>query len=103
MTLASSVRPDCRTRATVDYSEFPLGHGEKSVIRLLRLGLALTDDEIMAIRWHMSAWDLPFQSPEAHNNLGEAKERCPLLTIIQAADGLAYHALEEKRSSSSEK
>lgn len=37
----------------VDYSNFPLGHGEKSVIMLLRSGLDLEDDEIMAIRWHM--------------------------------------------------
>ena len=36
----------------VEYSNFPLGHGAKSVIVLLRAGLKLTDDEIMAIRWH---------------------------------------------------
>ena len=39
----------------VDYSNFPVGHGEKSVIVLLRSGLDLTDDEIIAIRWHMQA------------------------------------------------
>ncbi len=33
----------------VDYSNFPVGHGEKSVIVLLRSGLDLTDDEIIAI------------------------------------------------------
>lgn len=74
---------------TVDYSEFPLGHGEKSVIRLLQLGLKLTDDEIMAIRWHMSAWNLPFQSAEMKNNFDAATKRCPLLTIVQTADELA--------------
>ena len=63
----------------VDYSSFPLGHGEKSVIVLLQNGLELTDDEIMAIRWHMNAWDLPFQSPEAKNNYNTAKNLCPLL------------------------
>ena len=80
----------------VDYSEFPVGHGEKSVIRLLQLGLHLTDDEILAIRWHMTAWELPFQSGEAKAYLNAAKNKCPLLTIIQTADGLASAILETK-------
>lgn len=80
----------------VDYSNFPLGHGEKSVIVLLRAGLDLTDNEIMAIRWHMSAWDLPFQSPDARANLNKAKDICPLLTLVQTADGLASSLLERK-------
>ena len=78
----------------VDYGNFPLGHGEKSVIWLLQNGLKLTVDEIMAIRWHMTAWDLPFQSLEIKGNLNAAKERCPLLSLIQAADGLAANILE---------
>ena len=81
---------------TTDYSEFPVGHGEKSVIRLLQLGLQLTDDEILAIRWHMTAWELPFQSGEAKAYLNAAKDKCPLLTIIQTADGLASAILETK-------
>lgn len=79
----------------VDYSNFPLGHGEKSVILLLLDGLYLTDDEIMAIRWHMSAWDLPFQSNDIKANYNEAKNICPLLALIQAADGLSSNMLEE--------
>jgi len=78
----------------VDYSAFPLGHGEKSVIRLLRWGLEMTDDEILAIRWHMSGFDLAFQSPEARANYGAATEACPLVAVIKAADGLAAHILE---------
>ncbi len=78
----------------VDYSDLPLGNGEKSVIILLRLGLELTDEEIVAIRWHMSAWDLAFQSYEMKNNISEASEKFPLLSIIQAADGLSAHLLE---------
>ena len=31
--------------------QFPAGHGEKSVILILRY-IQLTDEEIMAIRWH---------------------------------------------------
>jgi hypothetical protein len=81
----------------VDYSKFPLGHGEKSVIMLLTLGFPLTRDEMMAIRWHMTAWELAFQSAEAKSNLNTAKEQCPLLTVLQAADGLASALLEETR------
>lgn len=76
-----------------DYSRFPLGHGEKSVVMLLRLGLELTNDEILAIRWHMSAWDLPFQSYESKSNMAVASD-VPLVAIIQAADALAAHILE---------
>ena len=78
----------------VDYSYFPLGHGEKSVIVLLSAGFKLTNDEIMAIRWHMHAWDLPFQSADIKGNLQKAREICPLATVIQTADGLASHLLE---------
>jgi hypothetical protein len=78
----------------VDYSDFPVGHGEKSVIRLLQWGLEMTDEEILAIRWHMQAWDLPFQSPEIKNNLNAAKARTPLVALITAADGLASFILE---------
>ncbi|MBP5365897.1 MAG: HD domain-containing protein [Bacteroidales bacterium] len=78
----------------VDYSKFPLGHGEKSVVVILRCGFDLTDDEILAIRWHMTAWDLPFQSPELKNCLNTARDRCPLCGLIQSADGLAANILE---------
>lgn len=78
----------------VTYEHFPLGHGEKSVIMLMRCGLDLTDDEILAIRWHMNAWEIPFQSPEARNSYNVAKFRCPLISLIQAADGLSAGILE---------
>lgn len=72
----------------------PVGHGEKSVIMLLSLGLKLTLDETMAIRWHMGAWDFAFQSYEAKSNIGEAGNRYPLLALIQSADNMATHILE---------
>ena len=76
-----------------DYSALPVGHGEKSVIRLLRWGFELTDEEMMAIRWHMHAWSLS-DSPEDGANFNKANERCPLLAVLIAADGLAAHILE---------
>ena len=80
----------------IDYSNFPLGHGEKSVIILLRSGLDLSDDEIIAIRWHMGGWDLPFQSSEMIASNKKAKDVCPLLTLIHTADTLAAGILEGK-------
>ena len=79
----------------VDYSSLPLGHGEKSVIMLLTLGLKMTKDEMLAIRWHMTAWELAFQSGEQKSNLQTAKEIAPLCTLIQCADGLASALLED--------
>lgn len=79
----------------VDYSSLPLGHGEKSVIMLLTLGLKMTKDEMLAIRWHMTAWELAFQSGEQKSNLQKAKEIAPLCTLIQCADGLASALLED--------
>lgn len=78
----------------VDYSSLPVGHGEKSVIRLLQWGLEMTDDEIMAIRWHMQAWDLGFQSQEMKSSISAAKSKTPLISLITAADGLASFILE---------
>ena len=78
-----------------DYSRLPVGHGEKSVIMLLRLGLVLTNDEIVAIRWHMAAWNLSFQSYEEVSNLGVAADGFPLVSLLQAADNLSTHLLEQ--------
>ncbi len=79
----------------VDYSDFPMGHGEKSVIMLLRMGLDLTDDEMYAIRWHMTAWELAFQSAEMKSSLNVAKKKSPLVTLIQIADGASAGIIEE--------
>ena len=36
--------------------DFPIGHGEKSLAIALRHGIILSDNEILAIRWHMGAF-----------------------------------------------
>lgn len=77
-----------------DYSLFPVGHGEKSVINLLRLGLVLNNDEILAIRWHMGPWDMPFQSYDIKQNYSEANNRFALVSLIHSADNLATFLLE---------
>lgn len=78
----------------VDYSDLPVGHGEKSVIMLLRSGLDLDDAEICAIRWHMAPYDMPMQSIEMDKNLRTAQRQSPLTTLIHLADSLAAQVLE---------
>ena len=79
----------------VDYTNsIPLGHGEKSVIMLLSWGLALTPEEMMAIRWHMGPWDLPMQSLEHKESFNAAKAKSPLVSLIQSADGIATGLME---------
>ena len=80
----------------VDCDELPVGHGEKSVIILLLWGLKLTRDEILAIRWHMHAWDLAFQSYEQKMNIEKARETTPLCILVQCADGISAGILETK-------
>ena len=80
----------------VDYSNLPIGHGEKSVIMILRSGMYLEDDEVIAIRWHMSAWDLPFQSFELSKSLNVARDKSPLCSLIHTAYTLAANLLERK-------
>ena len=80
---------------TVDYTAgLPLGHGEKSVVMLLSWGLELKPEEMMAIRWHMTAWTLPFQSPEHKESLNAAKKLSPLVSLVQLADGVASGLFE---------
>ena len=66
---------------------FPVGHGEKSVIALLRTGLQLTDEEIMAIRWHMGKYELPIsESSQEYKDFQHAMKLTPLCDLIQRAD-----------------
>ena len=79
----------------VDCEDLPVGHGEKSVIMLLLWG-GMTRDEILAIRWHMHAWDLAFQSYEKKMNIEKARETTPLCIWVQCADGISAGILETK-------
>ena len=79
---------------SVSYKNFPMGHGEKSVILLLCNGLSLYDDEMLAIRWHMGAWGINLHSFEDQRCYDTSRKLYPLVSIIQAADGLAASILE---------
>ena len=78
----------------VTYENFPMGHGEKSAIMALWGGLDITQEELLAIRWHMTAWDLPFQSVEACKSLNTARDLHPLCSLVQLADGIAANLIE---------
>lgn len=76
-----------------DRSGLPIGHGEKSVIYLLLNKFELKENEILAIRWHMSAFDLSDYS-DSKFGLHEAGDKTPLVSIIQCADMLASRILD---------
>lgn len=78
----------------VSYKNFPMGHGEKSVILLLCNGIALSDDEMLAIRWHMGAWGINMNSFEDQRCFDTSQKLYPLVTIIQVADKLAANIME---------
>ncbi|MGM9826644.1 MAG: HD domain-containing protein [Muribaculaceae bacterium] len=80
----------------IDYSNFPMGHGEKSVIMLLRSGLDLEDAEALAIRWHMGPWELAQQSIDQDRNYRTAQQFSPLVPLIHTADTLAAQLLERE-------
>lgn len=69
---------------------FPVGHGEKSVI-LIQKFIDLTDDEILAIRWHMGA----FEPKESYNSLSNAFNKSWLALDLHIADLKATY-IDEK-------
>ena len=76
------------------YKNFPMGHGEKSLVMLLCSGLELYDDEMLAIRWHMGAWGINMNSYEEQRNYDAARTLYPLVSIIQTAYGLSASIME---------
>ena len=78
----------------VSYKNFPMGHGEKSVILLLCYGLEMTDAEMLAIRWHMGAWGVNMNSFEDERCYDTSQKLYPLVPIVQTADHLAASIME---------
>ena len=65
---------------TVD-DKFPMGHGDKSIIMLMEY-MKLTDDEMLAIRWHMGL-SVP---KEEYNMMSKAFSQCDLAVYLHIAD-----------------
>lgn len=64
-------------------NKLPIGHGEKSVI-LIQRHMRLTDEEIIAIRWHMGEFDV--RAKALPYELSQAWERYPLAFLLHIAD-----------------
>lgn len=67
----------------------PMGHGEKSVYLVMKF-MDLTDEEALAIRWHMGAYDDAFRGgsraqAEAQLAKGRKKRSDPLAEAARAA------------------
>lgn len=75
---------------------YPLGHGEKSVIILQRF-IKLTNDEIMAIRWHMMGFDDSAREYGGSLALRAAADKYPLITVLHMADLAACYLCESGR------
>lgn len=73
----------------------PIGHGEKSVIMLLNFGLDMTMDEMLAIRYHMGAWDGAMLTNDLKYSYYKAIDQCPLITLVQLADVSASLLFED--------
>ena len=66
--------------------EFPYGHGEKSVY-LLQKYIHLTDEEAMAIRWHMGYSDATFKGGQ--QSVSNAIKLYPTIALLHSADIIA--------------
>lgn len=72
--------------------DFPYGHGEKSVLLASRF-LRLTEEETMAIRWHMGAFD---EAVKGGFNLSQVYEKYPLALELHIADMRATYIVEQR-------
>lgn len=62
---------------------FPAGHGEKSIFIIQRF-MNLTDEEILAIRWHMGAFDDAVRG--GSRDINAAYKRSKLAVYLHLAD-----------------
>jgi hypothetical protein len=76
------------------YNDHRVGKIDSIENHLLSNRQKMTDDEIMAIRWHMGAWQIALHNEEMQQDYIHATHNCPLLSIIEAADKLAAQILE---------
>lgn len=65
--------------------QLPLGHGEKSMFLVQRY-IPLSDDEAMAIRWHMGGYDDASRQFASGRSQSNAYERCKLAVALNIAD-----------------
>lgn len=67
--------------------KFPYGHGEKSVYIITKY-MKLTDEEALAIRWHMGSFD---DSVKSGYRIDGVYKKCPLALLLHIADMKSTH------------
>lgn len=85
--------PEYKTTYKVE-DRLPMGHGEKSVF-IINKFMAITDEEALAIRWHLggfdpAAWNSPMGNPSV-----QAFRENKLVALISGADILASYLMDE--------
>ena len=86
-------KPEWEDYYGYDFDEqFPYGHGEKSVYLLSKF-IELTDEESMAIRWHMGFSDSTFKGGQ--QSVSNAMCKYPIITLLHCADIIATTIFEE--------
>ena len=70
--------------------QFPFGHGEKSVFLASRF-IRLSDEEALAIRWHMGGYDDAARSYVGGLTQSNAYDKYPLCVALHLADMYAAH------------
>lgn len=73
----------------------PIGHSERSIILIQQTGMTLTLEEIVAIRWHMGAFDNAVRG--GSREMSEAFGKYPLALQLHLADMEATY-LDEGRN-----
>jgi len=74
---------------------FPFGHGEKSVYLISKF-ISLTDEEALAIRWHMGAYDDAARG--GSQALSAAMSVSPLVYELHAADTRASRKEQQEEA-----
>ena len=73
--------------------KLPMGHGEKSVY-LIQKFMKLTDEEAIAIRWHLGGFDPAAYNSQMGNPSMQAFKEYKLLPLLSGADIIASYLLD---------
>lgn len=76
---------------TID-DQFPMGHGEKSVYLAMKY-IPLTDEEALAIRWHMGGFDDAARAYAGGKAQSNAFHQYPVAAALNIADMYVTHIL----------
>ena len=80
--------------------KYPFGHGEKSVYLLMKY-IKLTDEEALAINWHMGGFDQRVKG--GSYSIGETFNQSVLALELHLADMRATYIAENKNNNSNNK